>query len=231
MIIFFLPYAGGSETIYRDWDSGKEDMVFVPLSLPGRGSRFHEPLLTTIEDMVADLVHQMSQRLQEGESYSLFGHSMGAMLSYEIVRSAPSFQFPVPVHIFLSGCEPPHYQRKLFLSDKDDDQIIALLTRLGSIPKVLQSETALLQMLLPILKTDYAMVESWSGHYANTVSVPITTLAGDCDDVAIQDFIRKWSLYTTLNHSHYQYQGNHFFLEMNRGEIIKMIVDTLLSHS
>ena len=106
MVLFFLPHAGGSAKSYSAFKRFlPKELTVVPMELSGRFTRYSEPLLDTVEDCVSDLIEKHSAHFRG--SYALFGHSMGTVLVTELVKQAREKGLEMPVHIFLSGKNPP----------------------------------------------------------------------------------------------------------------------------
>src|ERR1044072_4876389 len=108
--LFCFPYAGGGAAIYRGWENyvppGVEILAIQP---PGRGNRFRETALDRMEDVGASAAKAKETLLDL--PFVLFGHSVGAMASFELAHLL-SYQFGVqPQHLFVSGARAPQLRR------------------------------------------------------------------------------------------------------------------------
>jgi surfactin synthase thioesterase subunit len=115
-ILFCIPYAGGSATVYMQWKQLLGNHIEIyPVELAGRGARYDEPHDPNFTSMMNDLVTQIKP-YAENNTYAIFGHSMGAVLAYELYYMLAEEGFPLPVHLFLSGRPAPvqHAGRKKF---------------------------------------------------------------------------------------------------------------------
>jgi len=104
--LFCFPYAGGGTTIFRAWPQGMPDDVEVaPVQLPGREGRLREPSFTQINPLVRALADALRPHLDR--EFAFFGHSMGAIISFELARELRRRRGPAPAHLFVSGRAAP----------------------------------------------------------------------------------------------------------------------------
>ena len=107
MRLFCLPFAGGGASAYRTWTTELAPQIDVcPVQLPGREERFNEPAHTDLRALASMVITQLQAYFDK--PYALFGHSMGALLSYEVSRQLEAQGAPTPVRTFLSAYVPPH---------------------------------------------------------------------------------------------------------------------------
>src|SRR5690349_4894990 len=100
--LFCFPYAGGAAAIFRDWGSKLPSSIDVfPVQLPGHGHRLSEPLFKRVEPLVESTAEALMPHLKG--SFAFFGHSMGAILSFELAHLLRREHKPGPTHLFLSG--------------------------------------------------------------------------------------------------------------------------------
>src|SRR5215813_14442818 len=104
--LFCFHYAGGSAQMFRPWQRNLPPEVDLCLvTLPGRGKRMHEPLVTRLAPLVKSIADVIVPELRH--PFALFGHSMGAVISFELARELRSRQSIGPVHLFVSGRGAP----------------------------------------------------------------------------------------------------------------------------
>ena len=110
--LFCLPFAGGSATIYNNWSSILSDnIVLCPIELAGRGKRITEKCYENLEEAVNDIYNRIVNDIIDYD-YAIFGHSMGALLTYELTQKIMSMGLPAPLHVFFSGRYPPGLPRR-----------------------------------------------------------------------------------------------------------------------
>ena len=77
-----------------------------PVQLPGRGSRYKEPPYVSMPALVNAVANAIEPFLDL--PFVFFGHSMGAMMSFELAQAVRErFQLQ-PKHLFVSGSGGPH---------------------------------------------------------------------------------------------------------------------------
>src|ERR1700738_4611092 len=112
MILFCLPYAGGSEVIYYKWKKYLHPSIqLIPIQLKGRGKRFSEIFYENIEEAVDDIFENVKDKIVD-DDYAIYGHSMGSLLAYELYYKISKLNLKKPKHIFFSGYKAPSIIRE-----------------------------------------------------------------------------------------------------------------------
>lgn len=224
--LFFFPYAGASASVYERWTSLLPSSIrLVTVELPGRGRRFGEPLLTSIEEMVENVQHLLIPHLGCGP-YALFGHSLGSVIAYEMSHKLKSMGYQQPVHLFVSGRSAPHVLEDKNIHQLPDDQFLAKIQALGGTPPQFFENEQLLSLFLPILKSDYKASENYRfNERRERLSCGITVFSGlqDGDYDPLQ-----WSEHTTSRCEAFNYEGGHFFLHEHAEHLVGKIHSRLL---
>ncbi|MBO9830333.1 thioesterase [Xanthomonas sp. A2111] len=225
-----LPYAGGSQHIFQAWATALTAHIDVICPVfPGRGSRLYEPAIPSIDGLVAWLRSELSVQLQG--DFSIWGHSMGGLLGYELSRSLVASRLAAPRHLFVSGRLPPHCPRRRDQYHLADDQLlIERLRQLGGTPPEVLANNELMALLLPILRADIAACEDYVWMPDRVpLMVPITIMGGDADpEVSLVD-LQGWHRCTGGKVRILSMQGGHFFLHENVEAIAKLMHRTLTS--
>ncbi|ETT49790.1 alpha/beta fold hydrolase [Paenibacillus sp. FSL P4-0338] len=230
MKLFCFSYAGGSAMFYGNWKDYFQGVVSViPMELPGRGSRFTEPLCRSIEEMVDDAFNKVRRQL-DGSAYILFGHSMGTIVVTELINRLLLAGYYEPQHVFLSGRFPPHLGTKRPISEFPEEQFIDEIYRIGGTPRELIENKELFQMFIPILRADYRALETYSyrdrGFLWNS---DITVLTGEEDATLTESDNKAWKNYTLGSCSFIEFPGGHFYLFEQAKSVTTLINETLLS--
>ena len=208
-----LPYAGGGSAVFHRWRTTLPPHVdLVPLALPGHDGRLAEPPRTDLRMLADELAEDMRPAL--GRPYVLVGHSLGAWIAFELARVLRRRGLPQPELLVVAGARPPHIdlpQSPLHLLP-DKEFIAALQARYDGIPSAILASAELLQLLLPVLRADIQMVETY--RYADEAPLEIEFLVlGGAEDPAISAAqLADWRRHTSRNCSVRQFPGGHFFL-------------------
>ena len=108
--LFCLPFAGGGSAFYHPWKEHlPADIELAKIQLPGRETRLREKAFTRMEMLVATLTEKLTPWLDR--PFAFFGHSMGALITFELVRMIRTYNHAQPQHIFVSGYQAPHLPR------------------------------------------------------------------------------------------------------------------------
>jgi len=221
--MFCFPYAGGGAAIYRGWENyvppGVEILAIQP---PGRGNRFREPALDRMEHVVASAAKAMEPLLDL--PFVLFGHSVGAMASFELAHLL-SYQFGVqPQHLFVSGARAPQLRRNRHnIHDLPEDEFITELKTLNGTPPEVLENPELMRMISKTLRADFAIAETYSCFHAEPLNCPITVLGGLDDTLAAREDLEAWRVHTTGSFDLWQLPGDHFFIHTSDSLILRIV--------
>lgn len=205
-----LPHAGGSAPFFRPVAVALgRSFDVVTVQYPGRQDRRAETPITEMSEL-ADRMAEIL-RVDDGLPLTLFGHSLGAVLAFEIARRLESEGRP-PVRIVASGRRGPATHRDEAIHKLDDAGILAELRSMNGTASVLLDDDELMRAALPSLRADYTAVETYICDPATTVGCPITVLTGDQDPKTTVDEARAWEQHTTGGFEFEVYPGGHFFL-------------------
>ncbi|MEM8931654.1 MAG: alpha/beta fold hydrolase [Acidobacteriota bacterium] len=212
--LFCFPYAGGGASVYRTWrDALPNSVQVVPIQLPGRESRLREPAFRRMEALIASLDGAIRPLLDR--PYAFFGHSLGASIAYELARTIEASGAKGPVRLITSGRRPPHLpQIKEPIHDLPDDAFVDALRDLEGTPDEALANAELMQLLMPLLRADFELVESYSDTWQDDrpqVSCPVTAFGGLRDRDVPREDVEAWSRYGEPFRLR-MFQGGHFFL-------------------
>lgn len=208
-----LPYAGGGLAVFHRWRSVLPPRVdLVPLCLPGHDGRLAESPRTDLSALVCELADDLQPALDR--AYVLVGHSLGAWIAFELARELRRRNLPQPELLIVAAARPPHAelpQSPLHLLP-DDKFIAAIEQRYDGIPPAIAGNAELLQLLLPVLRADIQMVETYRYAVEPPLDVEILALGGTDDPAVSAAQLADWRRHTSRNCSVRQFPGGHFFL-------------------
>ncbi len=225
-VLFGVPYAGGSAAaIYGKWARHLgEHIQLIPLELAGHGRRTNENFHDNIAVAVADML-QTIKEIARSNTYAFYGHSMGCVLVYELLKAIGSAGLPAPKTVFLSGRNPPHH----VYAGKDihylsDEAFLTEIKKVGGTPMEFFELPSLVQMFLPVLRADYRLIERY--RYAeprHVTSANLIFLSSDMDPLVTRPDTEEWRHYTSSQFELHNFSGGHFFINQAYAEICNLI--------
>jgi medium-chain acyl-[acyl-carrier-protein] hydrolase len=221
-----LPPAGGGASRYRDWPAHlPEDVEVVPVQLPGRENRFTEKPIESMAPLVDQLADGLASYLTR--PFALFGHSMGALIAFELIRRLrPSGV--APVHLFASGCRAPHLpSRSPDWHTLPDQEFAAKIESLGGIPPELLAEPQFLDTMLPTLRSDCILTETYVCRPQPPLSCPVSAFGGLRDAEVLPEDVRAWSRHTIGPFRVHLLPGDHFFINSAHQDVLRLVVSAL----
>ena len=219
---FFVcfPHAGGGASSFRAWPAlMDEDTETAVIQYPGREDRFGEPRVEDMETLLAELMSELLPHVIRRPSV-LFGHSMGGALAHELAMRL-SARGAAPYHLIVSGRQPPcHHPLDGAIHQSSDTELLAELLRLSADNKTLADDPALADLLLPVVRGDYRLIEGYRPGDCAPLDCPITVLAGKDDPELSAEEAHAWSNYTTAGCEVHFFPGDHFFITSKRAQVI-----------
>ncbi|MFD0200429.1 MULTISPECIES: thioesterase II family protein [Saccharothrix] len=206
-----LPHAGGSASYYRDWGARLPASVEVRVvQYPGREERLVDaPVddMAAMADVLTDVLAPLFDR-----PVVLFGHSMGAAIAYEVTRRCEDRGRP-PALLVASGFAAPHHRTPRDLHARDDDALVAEITRVSGDDAAALADPDLRELLLPMIRADYRLIERYAPTAPPPVSTPIVVYRGDADPDVDADGGEAWRDLTASGElrEHRAFDGGHFY--------------------
>jgi len=222
--LFFFPYAGGGPTVFNKWPAEfPSNMEIWIAHYPGRGSRYNEPLIKELITLVEKINDAIQPLLDK--PFIFFGHSMGGMIAFELIRNLRQRKLPQPNILFISACGAPQLpDPQSPIHTLPDAEFIKSLQELNGIPSEVVNHPELMELLLPTLRADFEAIESYqyiSNEYP--LSCPIIALGGHDDPRVSQERLEGWASHTNTNFKTIYFPGGHFFINMNKDAVIAEI--------
>jgi surfactin synthase thioesterase subunit len=213
-----MPYAGGSADIYRGWQRWFPEQIDICLvHLPGRGTRVREEPFTQLTPLVKAIATHIGGEIKV--PYALYGHSMGALISFELGRELFGKQGNSPAHIFVSGCRAPQWPKTVPPTfNLPHDKFIGELEKLNGTPRKVLDDPELMEVFLEILRADFEMVDTYEYCTDERLSCPITVYGGLQDEEVSVESCRAWQEQTSASCKVQMFEGDHFFIRDPRSE-------------
>ncbi|MGC1676244.1 MAG: alpha/beta fold hydrolase [Candidatus Binataceae bacterium] len=211
--LFCFPYAGAGALIYRTWTEAlPSDVEVCPVQLPGRGARSMELPFTRLSPLLDALTPALAPLLNK--PFALFGHSLGALVSFELARRTRRDYGVSPVRLFVSAGRAPQIpKRGSLIHSLPRDEFLSELRRLNGMPAELLDHHEFMKIMLPILRADFAVYETYEYSSEPPLDCPISAFGGLQDRRVSNADLEGWQVQTKAPFSLQMFPGDHFFLK------------------
>ncbi|MBW4698404.1 MAG: alpha/beta fold hydrolase [Aphanocapsa lilacina HA4352-LM1] len=228
--LFCFPYAGGAAHVFRTWpDRLSEALEVGAFELPGHGARLMEvpfsELAALVRAAAAALIPDWDRPV------ALFGHSMGALIAFELARLLQREHHLIPVHLFVSARRAPQMVSiadGLPLHRLSDGELIERLRRLNGTPRAALADAELMALMLPTLRADFAVCETYAYTSDTPLPCPITALGGLQDPEVSSGELEGWQEQTQAAFARYLLPGDHFYLHTSQTLLLQVLEQQLL---
>jgi len=221
--LFCFHYAGGNASVFREWSNHVLEAVEIySVELPGHGTRLMEPAF----DRIAPLIHTLKAALLPSltKPFAFFGHSMGALISYELAQTLQQDHDLHPRHLFVSGHRAPHIpDPDLPIHALPKAEFLDTLRRYNGTPEAVLQNAELMELLLPTLRADFALIETYRYTPHPPLNCPITAFGGLQDWKTSTDNLEAWREHTRTTFSLQMFPGDHFFIHSAQTSLLKAL--------
>lgn len=225
-LLVVFPHAGGSASYYREFCTTLSDRFNTfAMQYPGRQDRRHEPPpadLHTLSDQLFDEVAEFTDR-----PLAFFGHSMGAVLAFEVARRFEQrLNHPLEM-LFVSGRRASTQPRDETIDPTDDDALLAEIRKLSGTDHRLLGYEDMLHMILEPLRADYLALNSYVSTPGPVLRTPITALTGASDPRTTEPDANAWRDRTTGAFDLRVFPGGHFFVSEHQKAVTTFVAEKL----
>jgi len=230
MRLICFPYAGGGASIFRSWsqDAMLSGVEVCAVQFPGREARITESPVDDMRRLVPLLREELEPYLDR--PFAFFGHSIGALVSFELARELRRTCGIEPCHLFASGCPAPHLPHSDRMWDLPDEEFLERLRRFNGTPPDVLNHPELMDMMLPGLRADLALRDRYDYRDEPSMSCPITAFGGMADTHVDCMMLQAWRQHTRERFQLWLFQGDHFFIRSSQGPVLETLSSLLSVH-
>jgi surfactin synthase thioesterase subunit len=202
---------------------------FRTIDLPGRGTRYREPLPNQRSRLIAQLCAELAPETRE--PYALFGHSLGGMIAYELAQALIASGRPAPSLLFVAATVAPSvwpaHERGPVLTDA---ALKAELQRRGGTPPDFFDYPDLVELFLPIVRADFLLCDERSPTYPRALPCPIHVSAGRSDELSLEQ-LADWQAASTHKVAVTWFEGDHFFPRTHAPQLAAALLERMREHA
>ncbi len=225
--LFCFPYAGGGSVVFHHWGAElPADVEVCAVKLPGRESRLAEPPIPRLAPLVNALAEGLLPYMDR--PFAFFGHSLGGLVSFELIHELLRRQCPTPVHLLVSATRAPHIPPDgPAIHDLPTPAFIEQLRDFKGTPEAILNNPAMMDILLPVLRADFAISETRAHSEKTPIACPIAVFSGLQDTIVSEDALLAWQPYTHSAFTKHSIAGGHFFINHARSELLDKVRQVL----
>lgn len=220
--LFCFPYAGGGVATYRSWpDLLPPNIEVHTLEMPGREMQLRVPGFVHVDPLVQAIDGAIKPYLQQ--PFAFFGHSMGGLVSFELARMLRRQYDVEPRAMFVSGRRAPQLPIEPPTYNLPNEEFIQELRRMGGTPEEVLAHEELLALLLPTLRADFQLCQTYEYKSEPPLKTSITAFGGLNDELVPREDLDKWREQTTGSFQVRMFPGDHFFLHSSQSLLLEML--------
>jgi surfactin synthase thioesterase subunit len=225
--LFCFPYVGTGASIFRTWtDSLPADVEVCPVQFPGRGTRLMETPFTQLSPLVQILAQVLDPLMDK--PFAFFGHSLGALVGFELARRLRRQSSVQPVRLFVSADRAPQLPRRdRPINALPEAEFLVELRRLNSIPRKVLEDAEIMQIMLPVLRADFAIYETYLYSPEPPLNCFISGFGGLRDQRVSRGDLEAWRDQTSASFSLRMFPGDHFFLNTTQRLLLQVLSQEL----
>lgn len=218
-----LPFAGAGASFFNEWQPLTDRLDVVPVQLPGREKRFCDPCYTDVFEATAGLVPEVSGLIYPERDVIIFGHSLGAVLAYEMAHALVQTGNCRVTGLVVSGSPDPWSPRTEYATGLNDEDFIARVSEFAGYTHSALDDPMMRELLLPTLRADVEMHEKYKARTDVPLNVPILMVRGNDDELISGEQLTGWVRATTVDARAESLPGGHMYLTERPKELLELI--------
>ncbi|MBZ5507174.1 MAG: alpha/beta fold hydrolase [Acidobacteriia bacterium] len=218
-----LPFAGAGPSFFKDWVPLTSSLDIVAPQLPGREKRFLEEPYRDVSQAITGILEEVLQMIGKRNRVNIFGHSLGAVLAYELAHRLAGIQGVQVEHLVVSGSPGPWTPRQRRATGMDDEGFIGQVREFAGYDHPALNDPDMREMLLPLLRADVEMHENYYPPEGQMLEVPIMSVRGTDDELVSRDEAVQWQTATTMPLQLIEIPGGHMYLTKSPDKLLRRI--------
>jgi medium-chain acyl-[acyl-carrier-protein] hydrolase len=220
--LFCFSYAGGGASIFRQWaDAFPPEVEVCCIQLPGHEYRLMEPAYTRLSALLPSLVDAITPYLDR--PFLFFGHSMGALISFELARQLRRTAARQPERLCLGAYRAPQLPNPNIKIYHLPTEVFKVVLRAEGIAETILQSEELMQAMLPTLRADFELCDTYEYHVEESLECPISIFGGLADVRISEADLKAWRMHTHAAFRLSMLPGAHFFLHSAQDLLISAI--------
>jgi medium-chain acyl-[acyl-carrier-protein] hydrolase len=225
--LFCFPFAGGGASVYRTWPADLPGSIEVcAVQPPGHESRLREEPLRRLAHLVAAAAEALAPGLDR--PFAIFGHSLGALVAFELVRHLRRESMPMPVRLFVSGHQAPQLpDLRKHIHQLPDDEFVSELRRYNATPEEVLRNPELMELLTPVLRADFEALETYVYRPEPPLPCPLSAFGGVADPEVSAEQLAGWREQAGGPYTERRFPGSHFFVQTEQAAVLGAVAQDL----
>ena len=210
--------------MFRTWSADlPADVEVCAVEYPGRGNRLREQPLHRLLPLAEAASRAIAA--QAAVPFAVYGHSLGALVAFEAVRCLRRRGAPGPLQLSVSGRRPPHVPDPAppLHALPEAEFVEAVRRRYDGIPEVVLREPDLMRLMLPAMRADFEVLESYEYTEEAPLDIPVSVFGGEQDPGLPATELAGWERETTGRCTIATWPGNHFFIQSARASFLSAL--------
>jgi len=221
--MFCFPYAGGTALVFKKWgDFLPPTVQVIPVELPGRGARLQEPPFVSLPALIKEL--EVAIRPLLDKPFVFFGHSMGAVIAFELARSLRRKYGREPEALFVAGRQAPQVPNSEPITyNLPHGEFMEELIKLDGTPREVIEHAELMELMIPLLRADFQLVQTYEYLAEAPLQCPIIVYGGLEDFGTPPEKLLPWKEVTSSRSILHMLPRDHFFIRSSQTQLLGLL--------
>ncbi|MEU3412803.1 thioesterase II family protein [Streptomyces sp. NPDC006658] len=222
-----LPFAGAGASFFRPWSQLNDSLDIIPLQLPGRERLIDSPPYRDVREATEGLFLDLVGQLGDRRRLALFGHSLGAVLAYELAHRVVAAADLELLRLFVSGSPEPGTPRTRRATGLPDDAFLARVSEFAGYSHEALDDAEMRELILPTLRADVELHESYTPGTDRPLDAPVTSIRGTEDALVDSDAAAGWTKVAGRDFEYVEIPGGHMYLTDRAPALLRLIAGSL----